>query len=360
MITAEQKQEVFDALVTNGLDFIERSAGELEDEQKFAIAHFATGLELILKARLFYEHWTLVEVRPHKADWNKILEGTGHTIQASELCSTITSVTGTSLSRQKDTFNAVFSHRNRVLHAFPGADLQGTVAEQCRAWTYLNGLMSKQWSKVFESYHERIDGVEESLRVYRAHLQVRYEQLEPSLREPRAQGRLGCCSACEFESAVTPDATGHCQPTYCEVCGHREDHAFLFPCGYWTAVDGVGHLPCVCGETHQLSDFVDALEPTDVPPLVGSLGVEAVLDLFEPTPFLSPKEMSSYEAPRAHCGDCNSYHPTAVPFRGLYLCVECAVVFDDEHASYCERCNESWVGRDTEHSIIMGCDLCNW
>jgi len=42
------------------LDFIERSAGELQEEKSLPIAHFATGLEPILKARLFAEHWTLI------------------------------------------------------------------------------------------------------------------------------------------------------------------------------------------------------------------------------------------------------------------------------------------------------------
>ncbi|HJK93994.1 MAG TPA: hypothetical protein RMH85_27310 [Polyangiaceae bacterium LLY-WYZ-15_(1-7)] len=51
MPTAEEKAEVFSALVENGLSFIERSASELEEHLTLSIAHFAAGLELVLKAR---------------------------------------------------------------------------------------------------------------------------------------------------------------------------------------------------------------------------------------------------------------------------------------------------------------------
>lgn len=359
MSKSEQKQQVFDALVTNGLDFIERSAHELVDQQKFAIAHFATGLELLLKARLFHEHWTLIEVSPHKANWKQIIEGTAHTIQASALCATIASTTGTPLNRQKDTFDAVFKHRNRVLHAFPGADLQETVAEQCRAWMHLSGLMSNEWADVFNTYQDRLKLVEESLRVYHEHLQVRYEQLESRLQGPRAEDRLLKCPACGFESTVIPSVQGRSQPAACEVCGYKEEHALRFSCGAWILANSVGWVQCPCGTTHQLQEFIDDLTPDEVPPLTALIGCETVLEWFDPTPELRPKDMLHYEGHRAHCGECNSWQPTAVPFNGGYLCVECAAVLDDENPSHCEYCNTPWVSYNTEYTYMTGCEMCD-
>ncbi len=64
-IAPEELHEVFNALVNTGVDFFVRSARELTTEQEFSIAHFATGLELLLEARLFHEHWTLIATQPH-------------------------------------------------------------------------------------------------------------------------------------------------------------------------------------------------------------------------------------------------------------------------------------------------------
>src|SRR4051812_17574119 len=90
MPTRDQLDEVFSALVGNGFDFLVRSAQELDKEQKFAIAHFATGVELLLKARLFHEHWTLIACEPHNCAWTSVKDGTVRTLQASDLCAAIT------------------------------------------------------------------------------------------------------------------------------------------------------------------------------------------------------------------------------------------------------------------------------
>lgn len=135
--TQVELKAVFAALVGNGLDFFERSAREIDKDQKFAIAHFAIGLELILKARLFHEHWTLISTEPHKCAWSTVKSGTVHTLAASDLCAAITTTTGTPLTHEARAFKTVFEHRNRVLHWTPQLDLAVTVAEQCLAWHFL-------------------------------------------------------------------------------------------------------------------------------------------------------------------------------------------------------------------------------
>lgn len=149
MPTNQEKAEVFKALVENGLAFIERAASELPKEPTFSIAHFATGLELLLKARLFAEHWTLIATNPQGSPWSAITSGDAHTLQASDLCAAVTSTTGTSLNHEKDVFEKVFRHRNRVLHFVPPADLTEVEAEQCRAWYRLHHLLSVRWEDVF-------------------------------------------------------------------------------------------------------------------------------------------------------------------------------------------------------------------
>ena len=52
--------ELFDSLVLNAFDFLERAVRELEKSPKYSVLHFFNSIELLLKARLLKEHWALV------------------------------------------------------------------------------------------------------------------------------------------------------------------------------------------------------------------------------------------------------------------------------------------------------------
>lgn len=48
------------ALMTNGLEFLERAREEIDTSPKDSVVCFWTGVELLLKVPLLQEHWTLV------------------------------------------------------------------------------------------------------------------------------------------------------------------------------------------------------------------------------------------------------------------------------------------------------------
>jgi hypothetical protein len=69
------KRPDFDALVENAFDFLREAIAEFRDKPKYSIIHFCAAVELILKARLLREHWTLVLRQPEKADLVKFKTG---------------------------------------------------------------------------------------------------------------------------------------------------------------------------------------------------------------------------------------------------------------------------------------------
>lgn len=321
--SSEQLQQVFSALVGNGLDFFVRSAGELDKEQKFAIAHFATGLELILKARLFHEHWTLIATKPHDCAWTSVKDGTVYTLQASDLCAAITTTTGTPLNRERTTFEAVFKHRNRVLHWAPRDDLTATVAEQCRAWYQLRELLTQTWADVFADFRSQVERVERLLREHRTHLQVRFEELEPTLAGPANAGLVVLCPSCDFRAGVAEPGQGRVHPFKCHVCEYSAT-------ALRTASGVLEHHECA-----------------------------EILDQLDPTPPLSPKEMSTYQPDRGYCGECFPFQETVARDGDDYVCVECCARFDLESSKSCEWCNERWFGWDSEWSYHSGCEHCD-
>ena len=65
--------DLFQRLTTSALEFLRRAMAEAEANPKFALVHFCAGLELILKARLLREHWSLVVTS--KPDLRKFQSG---------------------------------------------------------------------------------------------------------------------------------------------------------------------------------------------------------------------------------------------------------------------------------------------
>lgn len=63
----QKKEEVFDALVKNAIDFLNSSLDDLDKRPKNSIVDFYSSIELFLKARLMSEHWTLILSRPELA-----------------------------------------------------------------------------------------------------------------------------------------------------------------------------------------------------------------------------------------------------------------------------------------------------
>ncbi len=318
----DELQQVFTAIVGNGLDFFVRSAEELEKEQKFAIAHFATGIELLLKARLFHEHWTLIATEPHKCAWTTVKDGTVRTLQAADLCAAVTTTTGTALLHESRAFKAIFDHRNRVLHWAPKDDLASTVAEQCLAWHHLRALLVNHWVDAFSPFKARIEQVEHLLRKHRAYLKVRFEQLKPKLEGLKHAGLLILCPACEFDAGVADAGAGRVHTFECKVCGYT-----------------AAALRTEAGtlEYRERSDILDELDPT---------------------PLLSPKEMSIYESDRGYCAECFEPEETVARDGDDYVCVACGARFDTG-PSACESCNQSWFGWDSEGSAYGGCEHCD-
>lgn len=299
-----------------------------------SVAHFATGLELLLKARLYAVHWTLIADDPHKCKWSDLKNGTGKTIQASNLCKTINTVTDTHLSRASAAFEPVFAHRNRVLHWLPSPDREMIALEQMKAWHELQILLLGVWRDVFGAVEVRVTRVEHSMRRHAKYLKTRYEAIgEGVLRGAKHQGRLRTCSQCGYEAAVVDDREHVVAKCECLVCEH-DLLVVRFAC---TARVPLLDLPieCHCGAEHTH---------------------EEVIEMLQPEKELSPKE-SLIERDPARCGECCGDLPV-VALEAALLCVECGLTFGSLES--CERCGADWVGLDLDGSGQLGCPSCSW
>lgn len=359
MPTQEEISAKFAELVGNGLDFLEKASDELETDQKYSIIHFSTGLEILLKARIFAEHWSLISMNPHDCNWSGIKDGTETTIGANNLCTIISTITGTSLNYEKEVFKTIFDHRNKVVHWIPHEQIEETAAEQCRAWYSLEQLLTNRWKTYFSNFLPRISQVDDKLLKYRTHLEVRFKALEAKLKEPEAAGSLIDCPACELKAMVLENHGELFSEANCWVC-KVSDSLVRFACGCWLPIYSLP-ADCVCGDEHNYDELVesdDYLEQYEFPVSIRS----RMLDVMDPKRVLSPKESLSYRPNRVHCGECAGLltEPTVGPLdNGSYRCVNCGNDFSQEKLETCECCDEQWAGMSMEHSYYLGCEHCD-
>ncbi|CCO50370.1 hypothetical protein VIBNISOn1_p0207 [Vibrio nigripulchritudo SOn1] len=110
-------QEMFQHVVNNALDFLGQSIAELQQKPKYSVIHFHAAIELVLKARLMSEHWSLVVSPKKQADWQEFTQGKFVSVTLEEAATRLEKVAQSGLGdKQLKLFRAVTKHRNQMVH----------------------------------------------------------------------------------------------------------------------------------------------------------------------------------------------------------------------------------------------------
>lgn len=159
----QTKEELFDALVKNAIDFLDSSLDHLDKRPKNSIVDFYTSIELFLKARLMSEHWTLILSKPETANIDSFQVGDFHSVFLEDAIKRLRSIVNEPLEQNTvDNFKALGEHRNQIVH-FAHSDYMdldatkaGVVVEQWSSWHHLHTLLTEKWKGVFNPYQEEI------------------------------------------------------------------------------------------------------------------------------------------------------------------------------------------------------------
>src|SRR5436190_1393302 len=110
----------FDSLVENAVDFLQRSVSDLQSNMpKYSVIHFYSGLELILKARLLHEHWSLSVSDVNKADKTRFIIGDFDSIGLKEAKDRLANVLNCKLGESENrAYEKLRKRRNQAVHFF--------------------------------------------------------------------------------------------------------------------------------------------------------------------------------------------------------------------------------------------------
>lgn len=113
MGSSKEHQKMLKHLVGNAIDFLGKSISELQQSPKYSVINLHAAIELLLKARLMAEHWSL-NVSPRKEpDRAEFQHGKFISVMLEEAAKRLEKIAQSGLSgKQMDVFRSVSKHRN--------------------------------------------------------------------------------------------------------------------------------------------------------------------------------------------------------------------------------------------------------
>lgn len=340
------QEGVFESLTNNAIDFLERSVGELDASPKYSVIHFCAGLEMLLKARLMREHWSLVVAKPELAKLSNFKSGDFISVTMSDARVRLKNVADIEISDDAfKSFDVISKHRNKIIHFYhEGVENENKIKadiarEQCVAWHHIYSLINT-WSDVFSKFSSQFDRLDIKMRDNRKYLQVIFDNMSSKINEDLDAGvMVVTCVSCGFKSAYCGALDDAIFELDCSVCRY-EGVLVNMPCPHCekdVLVESGGYDPCAsCGQPITTNDQIEYL-----------VDHEAAHQ--------AAKDCGDFNSEQANCGLCEGYQ--SVVRRGeQWFCCACHSVFSEIES--CDWCNENNTG-DMSDSFLSGCSHCD-
>jgi hypothetical protein len=329
-----------DNLIANATDFLKSATADLKVRPKHSVIAFYTAVELILKARLMAEHWTLTVSK--NADRTNFAKGDFVSVGFDDACARLKNVIGSPLPDDAKTiFDSLRKHRNKMVHFYHEGEadqvsLETIALEQLRGWQALVYLMEIQWQAVFSNMAFDITAIDEGFAEHRLYAKAKFESLADTFAAIRAAGgTLVTCPSCSFEASRRDEYAEGVFWSRCIVCkSYRQWMVTPCPaCEHELTNEGDDGAKCNICDTHfSVEELVDKLNEE----------------------IITKDNYFEAQTP-ANCSSCEGYH-TVIQWREGFVCLAC-IEFVDE-LEVCGWCNEANTG-DMELSALHGCSVCD-
>jgi hypothetical protein len=226
----QNKEEMFDALVKNAIDFLDASIDDLDKRPKNSIVDFYSSIELFLKARLMNEHWTLILSRPDLANIDSFQVGDFHSVFLDDAVKRMKNILRVPIpNKAVDVFKALGEHRNQIVHFVHTNyhDIDATkvsvVVEQWSAWHYLHELIVTTWSPIFDKYLEEIERIHKRMMRQQGFIVARFTEISPNIEIKIKSGtQIEVCSHCNMAAAEITKQNSWGNDFECLVCGVKD------------------------------------------------------------------------------------------------------------------------------------------
>jgi hypothetical protein len=337
LLSVSQAEE---ALAQNAFDFLERSIDEFDTDLKRSVIDFYLGLELVFKARLMKEHWSLICEKPGETSIAQFQSGNFKSVSLNEAAKRLETVCNEShASKSFEFFTHLRNHRNKMVHFFHEADIDEKVrdqvaTDQVRSWHALQEIFASKWQSILPEMADKLTNFDHKMRGVRKYLRTRFADLAPEIKRRKNTGsRFMKCNSCTLISTEFPawKNEGLLAGT-CLVCGYGRN--------------------VVCTECQECRKHT-ILEPNNIASCnhcAKAIDVEEALGA-QYADWSSGEDV--YEADCPECGEHLSVKQCDI-YEG-YVCCNCFETFNELfQCEYCGGCTTT----DNPDSYLEGCENC--
>lgn len=344
------EDELFVSLVDSAFEFLNKAIEEFGESAKFSTIHFATAIELFLKARLMKEHWSLLVEKTEQADRTAFFKGKLKSVSSAQAVQRLRKIADVSIPEpSREIFEEIARHRNKMVH-FIHEEVKGNetsipemtqiAAEQCAGWLALRLLLG-QWGEWFEKWENEIHDVSHKMERYRAYLEEKFKSKAGEIAShTKTGGHVTICPSCHFESVLVSLPMGQISPASCILC--------------WYSGAEV-EIKCDNQECNEILQFSSYEGPPDHFPICGSvINEKFIVDALDTGPAITKDNL--YDCVEKSCPYCGGYH-TVLEHHDWFVCTQCFEI--SETIGICGHCSEGQLGGVPDHSALVGCDFCD-
>lgn len=339
----------FDEVVANAFDFLHKSINELPSHPKYSVIHFYSAIELIVKARLLKEHWSLIVAKPENADRARFLSGDFQSIGLNEASDRLAKIADDGLSGDEiKCFDGLRRERNQMVHFAHTAqrnneaaslEMQRVIAEHAKGWLHLRRLLAGRWNSHFAAHTGQINSLDQEMKQQTKSLEPKFILLTDDLEHATSQGEhFVSCPSCNFKSfeGQHPASIGEGNCWTCGLSASFLSVACSSPnCTVDLTLLGSYDSCTICGHSYTPEEVRSALSSAAL--------------LAQRSPFEVDEPVS------ASCGDCGDFETVIELKNGSWFCSNCFEF--SEHVGQCEWCT-GYSTRVPEHSYLVGCSQC--
>jgi hypothetical protein len=216
------------SLLENAKDFIDQAIIDAKQPDsrsfKYSLIHLASGLELLIKAILEKEHWSLLFDDVKQATQGKLQSGNFRSVDFGKAEERLANIPGSNLSKADRIFlKSLRDLRNKIVHfGFSVTEAQ------------IKSLVQKGWAVFIRLYEKRLPDTYDQAWVYQKSQELssfdefvkdRLKHLRSKLRSSNRPSRyFRMCTMCSQDTLLIEDGN---QGVSCAFCGEKYDIAGL-------------------------------------------------------------------------------------------------------------------------------------
>lgn len=211
----DRSQQLRITLLDNALDFL-LSAAEAVNRNagprslKEAVLHLANGIELVIKARIAQEHWSLIFANIDQASYAKIVSGDFVSVDYGKAIERLREIVGVAVARQSDEhLQSLRKQRNRLTHFASELDAAQTKSLLAKGMAFCVTFCEQQ-NMVTPDAKGKIDAIHENL----ASLQEFVDAGMGSIRALDQYTLIWECPECLRKTLAIDGGCAHC--LFCE------------------------------------------------------------------------------------------------------------------------------------------------